>query len=316
MNARNAPGAWVKGMFTALAIVGTAAEVDASIDDLVQAFAASEIKLSRVENDVPMPPLGWMQQRFYSSAEFSSYSGANPPGSFRQHETGVGLFLPAYIGRRDLVLAGLDASRDVFDFKSGSARDIEVLTLTPATGWLHQLNPDSQIGAFLAPMFSSAHSGSGRWGAQAFAGVLATHQARDSMTLIYGAVYEYSFGSHRGYPYLGLNWLPDRHWAVALIVPWPAISYAPTDRFFLQLGAQPGGTAWRLRADGEEAAANFGSWNLSASFGWRLANRLWLSGSAGFAGLRSFEVSDRQGTRLEAEINGCPVFNLALQFRP
>ena len=67
-----------------------------------------------------------------------------------------GLVLPAYVGRRDIVLTGMDTSYDRFDFKSSTVGDAEVLTLTPVVGWLRQLDTNSQIAAFVAPMFSSA----------------------------------------------------------------------------------------------------------------------------------------------------------------
>ncbi len=286
------------------------------VDEIVQAIASSELRFSRVNSDAPFLPLGWARHKYYSEAEFASFQGGVSPGSFRQQETSLGLVLPAYVGRRDIVLAGLDAGCNWFDFKSSPVSDAEVLTLTPVVGWLRQLDTNSQIAAFVAPMFSSALGDNSRWGADIFTGLIGTYQANDHLMWIYGGVYEYGFGSHYVYPYLGLNWLPDEHWAVALIAPWPNVTYAPNKDLFLHIGVSPGGASWRVKDNGEDMIASFGSWNLSAGAGYRLSGHFWLHGEVGLAGLRSLQINSNGKSRLDAEVDPHPVFTISFEFRP
>lgn len=293
-----------------------AGNVFGGVDDIVQAIASSELRFSRTESDVPFPALGWVKYHHYSTAEFANFEGGPSPGSFRQHEVNFGLVMPVHVAQRDIVLAGLDTSYDRFDFKSSAFHDAEVLTLTPVAGWLRQVNTDSQVVAFVAPMFSSALGDNTHWGTHAFAGLLGTYQATDHLMWIYGGVYEYSFGSHYVYPYLGLNWLPDPRWAVTLVVPWPSVTYAPNKRFFVHLGVAPGGASWRVRDGGEDTVASFGSWNVSAGAGYRFAGHFWLHGEVGMAGLHSLQITSHGKSHLDADINRHPVLTLSVEFRP
>ena len=89
-------------------------------------------------------------------------------------------------------------------------------------------------------MFSQELRGNGSWGYSGYGGVIAMHTFSDEFQLLYGGVYENSFGQHSGYPYLGLQWLPTPRCALALVFPWPTFTYVPGDRWLLQLMVGPG----------------------------------------------------------------------------
>ena len=284
----------------------------AGIDDLVQAIAHSDIRFTLADSYVPFIPIAWANYRHYTETEFVNNVGL---GKFREDQANLGAIVPAYVGQRDMVLVGFDAAFSQFDFDTPAVRDANVVTLTPVAGWLRQLDDDSQIGAFVAPLFSSALDDSSEWGAEAFAGVIGSYRANDRLMWIYGGVYEYSFGDHYFYPYVGLRWTPDEHWAVSLVAPWPTIAYAPNENFFINVGVTPGGASWRVNDAGDEAVASFGSWNLSTGAAYRLSGHFWLHAEAGFAGLRSLEINQGD-TQLDADLQRQPLFFLALEFRP
>jgi Domain of unknown function (DUF6268) len=303
-------------LIVGFAAVLCATNVFASIDDVIEAIANSELRFSRTESNVPFPAIGWIRLHHYSSAEFEEYSGGASPGSFQQQDMNVGFVAPVYVDKRDLYVAGFDAAYDTFDFDAPNIGSTHVFTATPVLGWLRQQNPKSQLAAFVAPAFSTALSDNNRWGVNAFTGLLGTYQYNDRLMWIYGGVYEYSFGSHFLYPYIGLNWLPSAQWSVALILPWPNVIYAPTDRFFVSLGVAPGGASWQVQRDGQEAVASFGSWNLSAGAAYRLSRFVWVRGEIGMAGLHGLQLSNRSSSGVDANVDRHPVVTLQLEFRP
>jgi hypothetical protein len=301
----------------ALALVAVAGRqaVLAGVDEMLKAIEQSEFTFTRSESKVPFYPLGWAQNRFYPNAHFSDEGGALPGGSAVESTFDSGLVLPAYIARRDMILLGGNIALDNLDVRSGPYRDQRILRLTPVAAWLRQVGENETVGGFIAPIFSRELLEDQLWGVNAYAGVIALHRFSDRFQLLYGGVYEYSFGRHLGYPYLGLLWLPSPEVSLSLVFPWPTFSYAPSDRWLLQLGLAPGGSSWIKRADGFETVQTFGSWNLNAGVGWRFHGKLWLFAGAGVAGLRGLKIeSDDDRVRFESKPG--LVLNLALQFRP
>jgi Domain of unknown function (DUF6268) len=299
-----------------LGLLLVAGHAAASVDDIVQAIASSEIRFLETDNEVPFPALGWARYQWYSQAEFEKFSGGATPGSFQQQTASVGMVMPVHVGKRDLFMAGLTAGYDHFDFDNSSFADADVFALTPVVGWLRQLDEKSQVAAFVAPAFSTALGDNSRWGAHTFAGLLATYTATDRLMFIYGGVYENSVGANSFYPYLGLNWVPDKHWSIALVAPWPNISYALNTNCFVHLGVVPGGASWRMNNNGRDTVTSFGSWNITAGAAYRLTGHFWLHAEAGFTGLHSLRITSRGSSGLEADINSHPLITIGLEFRP
>jgi opacity protein-like surface antigen len=188
------------------------------------------------------------------------------------------------------------------------------MRVTPIAAWLHQFTKAEMLAAFAAPIFSREMRGKEPWGTNFFCGVVGMHWYNDRFQLLYGGVFENSFGQQRGYPYLGMLWMLSKHCSLSLVFPWPAISYVPRDRWLLQLGLAPGGSTWVRRGDGFETVQSFGSWNVNGGVAYRLRGPLWLYGSVGVAGLRGAGIGGAETKRFAS--NPSPVFSLALQIRP
>ena len=164
-------------------------------------------------------------------------------------------------------------------------------------------------------MFSKEVRIGGDWATSAYAGVIALHWRSDTLQWVYGGVYENSFGRDTFYPYLGLQWNPHSRLSVSLVFPWPTITYSPKEDWIIQVGVSPGGSSWVDRSDRYEVTESLGSWNLTLGIGRRVYKSLWLTGSAGLAGLRAWQLGeDDSGIRYEAEPSA--VFSIALQLRP
>lgn len=303
-----------RSQLLALALVAAPLTAVAGVNDLIQAVRQSEFSFARVASDVPYYPLGWAQNHSYPRAQFEN-QGALPDAEVVENTFDLGAVLPAYVAPRDMLLLGGNLALDSHFVSSGPYPDQTVLQLVPVAAWLHQFGRNETVGVFAAPILSKDLQGNSPWGASGYAGLIAMHHFSDQFQLLYGGVYENSFGQSSGYPYLGVIWLPSPKWSVDLVFPWPTISYVPHERWLLQLGVAPGGSSWVQRGNNLETTQTFGSWNLTAGVGYRLQKSLWLFAGAGVAGLRGLKIQGG-GDEANFDMKPSPVFTLALQFRP
>jgi len=287
----------------------------AGMQETLEAIQASEFRFARTKSEVPFMPMGWVQDRYYPNSTFETEDGNLATASVAENTVGLGAVLPAYVAPRDMLLLGGDLSLDNIAVKSGPYADQSVLTLTPVGAWLHQFGEDDLVAAFVAPMFSYELRAAEDWGVSGYGGVVGMHYFNDRFQLLYGGVYQNSFGDSMGYPYLGLNWLPTPRWSIALVIPWPTISYAISDRWLVQLAVAPGGSSWVQRDGHFESTQSLSSWNMTLGASYRIYDKLWLFAGAGVAGFRSVTIEDEASeNRLESKPS--PVFSVALQFRP
>jgi hypothetical protein len=287
----------------------------AGIDQMVEALSQSDILFPRAQTEVPFIPLGWATYHYYTDSAFVSSSNPNLNGSFAEQQASVGAVLPAYVCGANLLMAGLNTDYTLFNFKNSAQPDSQLWTLMPLAGYLRQIGDKSQLAAFGAPIFTSSLNGGTPWNVNVYSGILGAYYPNDKWTWLYGGIYENSFGQSYGYPYLGFNWIPDPHWNVSMVIPWPSISYAPNDRVFFQIGAESGGADFLLNRNGQEASAVFGSYNLMAGAGFRLTKFLWRHAAAGASGFRSIDIS-QDGVGFKTDIKKSAVFMIALEFRP
>jgi hypothetical protein len=215
----------------------------AGVDDLVKAVKHSEFSFARVVSDVPFYPLGWAQDHFYPRAQFAD-QGALPNAGVVENTFDLGLVLPAYVAKRDMLLLGGDVALDNHFVQSGPYPNQSVVQLVPVAAWLHQFGENETVGVFAAPIISKGLQGAQPWGGSGYAGLIALHHFSDRFQLLYGGVYENSFGQSSGYPYLGVLWLPSPKWSVDLVIPWPTISYTPHERWLLHQPDVEASFAW------------------------------------------------------------------------
>ncbi len=261
------------------------------MQEILEAVKTSEFRFSRSSTEVPFMPLGWAQDRFYPNSQFT---GAGLPGAgVVENTASLGAVVPPYVGQRDMLLVGGDMAWDHISIKSGPYKDQSVLRLTPVTGWLHQFGEEDMAGAFVAPIFSKELLNDGSWGANGYGGVVGIHWFSDHFQLLYGGIYQYSFGQSAGYPYFGVMWQPTPRCSLNFVFPWPTFTYVPADRWLLQVGMAPGGSSWVKRGNDYETTESISSWNITAGVGYRLHEKFWLMAGAGVAGLREIEIQNR-----------------------
>ena len=304
-----------RGTVVVILLLLNALPAPAGMQETLEAIRASEFRFARAQSEVPFIPLGWAQNRSYPNSTFKAEEGNLATAVAAENTFGLGAVLPAYVASRDMLMLGGDLTWDYIAVKSGPYSDQSVVTVTPVAAWLHQLGEDDLVGAFVAPMFSYEFHAADDWGFSGYGGVVGMHYFSDHFQLLYGGVYQNSFGESMGYPYLGVNWLPTPRWSVALVIPWPTISYAVSDRWLLQLMVAPGGSSWVQRNGNYESTQSLSSWNMTVGAGYRIYEKLWLYTGVGVAGFRGVTIEGESGeNRLESKPS--MVFSVALQFRP
>ena len=291
--------------------------VQAGKEDIIEAIRNSEFRFARSASgsQVPFIPIGWAQYRDYPKTEFSSEDGSLPSAVVAERSLNVGGVLPAYVAPRDMILLGGDLLADHIHVRSGPYADQRVLGVTPVAAWLRQWAEKETLAVFLAPTFSKERNGNQPWSTNGYGGILDMHWHNDTVQWIYGAVYEYSFGKHSLYPYVGVNWLPTPQLSLALVFPWPTITYVPAQDWLLQLTLGPGGSSWVARGSGYESTQSLDSWNLTAGAAYRLTDSFWLFAGVGRTGLRGF-TRIGGGNEANFQARSGPVYTLAIQFRP
>jgi len=288
---------------------------EGGMQEVLEAIKASEFRFARQSSEVPFLPMGWLQNSYYPDASFEPDRGDLPSGDVRENTLSLGAIIPVTVRSRDMFLLGGDIGLDSISVKTAPFRDQTVFRGTPIAAWLHQFDEDNLMGIFAAPIFSKEIENGGSWGASGYGGVIAMHWFSDSFQLMYGGVYQNSFGKETLLPYLGLLWNPNPRWSVAAVFPWPSLTFAPNKDWILQLALSPGGSSWVQRKGEYEVTESIGSWNLVTGVGYRLHEHIWLMASAGVAGFRVWELGEEDsGLRYEAEPSA--VFTLSLQFRP
>jgi len=302
-------------MLVAILLTFPAIRANAAVDDILEAIRQSEFRFARAGSEVPFIPVGWLQYRYYPVTAFHDEQDQLAPAEASEHAVSLGAIVPVHVDRRDMILLGGDLAWDSIQVKSGPYRDQRIARITPVAAWLHQFGTDHMVGAFVAPILSKEFEQDRPWSANGFAGLIGMYWYSDTLQWVYGGVYETYFGDDYFYPYLGMQWNPTPQWSVALLFPWPTVSYAPAKGWLLQLGIVPGGSSWVSNDQGFESTQALGSWNTSFGVSYQLQGSWWLYAGAGLTGLRS--VTQRaSGNEQYLDADPSPVYTLAIEFRP
>ena len=287
----------------------------AGVDDILEAVRQSEFRFARYVAEVPFIPVGWAQYRYYPETEFKEDSDVLPPAEVSEQAFSLGAVVPVHVGKRDMYLLGGEVGRDDINVHVGPYQNQRIARVTPVAAWMHQFGTDETLGVFVAPILSKEQIRDQPWAVNGFSGVIGIHWYSDTLQWLYGGVYEYSFGEDYLYPYLGLQWIPSPKVVLALIYPWPTLTYTPADRWLLQMGISPGGSTWVSRGDGFESTQSLNSWNFTVGAAYRLSGPYWLFAGAGVTGLRGL-TSNRDAQEIRFEAQSSPVYTIAIQFRP
>jgi hypothetical protein len=304
------------------ALAGPASGAEPRTNGLVQnlklKLQTMEFEIARTQSELPLFPVASLSYTEYGEATFARVEGEGDDAAFRSRVASTYAVAPLWIGRHGLILAVPAVSHTEFDFTSGPYDDRGVTTLRLALGGAMQTAGGTQWGGFVMPSVYSPLTGDGEWTASGMGGIFGRHLYKRRTIWYYGLVYDYAFSDGYFLPYLGFTYVQNPSWTFSVLLPWPAVNYAPSKHFFVKLGVVPSGASWSVKdqEDGAQAVASYGGWDMGLWGSVRLTKGLWFALGAGVSGLRGLEIDTNGETEFDPSFNSDPFVSVALSFRP
>ncbi len=281
-------------------------------------FDAMDFEFSRADSDVPFIPVALLSASAYGKSEFQRMDGSGDTVEYRSAYVGGYAMTPLFLGKHGFALAAPYVSRTRFTSMTDGSADTDVDSFYLPVGGIWQAANGKQWGGFAMPIFNSSFSGDGDGGTDFMGGVLGRSFSGQKSIWYYGLVYDYSYGGNFYYPYLGYSYVADPQWVISLVMPWPTVTYAPSDRLYFSVGVLPSGANWVMDQEGSDTkvSSSFGGWDLGTYCGWRLTKLLWVTAGVGFSGLRSLQVDEDGELAFEQNLSREPFVSLSLSARP
>jgi len=303
----------------AFAFTSARADTNDWLEATMLKLEAMDFEFARGESDIPFIPVLTLGYKVYGETEFTRVEGdAGNDLAFRTRTASGYAMLPLYIGQRGMALAVPYVGYTRFHFTEGDIDDENVTALYLPLAAMWQTERGNQWGVFVMPATYSPLSDSGDWAWSGMGGVLGRHLSGEKLIWYYGGVYDYAFSDGYFLPYVGFTYIIDPSWLVTMVAPWPAISYAPSDKFFLRAGFTPSGASWALDQEGsdQEVITSFGGWDLGLWANWRISRAVWFALGSGVSGFRSFELDTDGDTDFEQDVDSEPWFSVSFSVRP
>ncbi len=285
------------------------------VEDTLTKIRRSEFVFPITESNAPFIPLSWVNATYYTDSQVDLTTGEL---SFTVQAVSQALFAPVWVGKKDMVLVGEYGSWQKIKIEVPNPSEMKVTTFVPMVAWVRQFDPKTQGGLFVAPNFVNGgrYNGYDLKQSSVYAGAVAFRWSSDRFAWGGGVVGYREGGEALWLPYLGAVWRPKKEFSMALVMPWPSMTYAPSPHSMFQLGLAPAGATLGGSRDGQQLKIGFSSWNLMLSAHRQLTKSLWLSAGAGWSGFGSFSISGDGDSELEHKLDRGPVFSIQLALRP
>lgn len=280
----------------------------------------SQFRFRRTDSNAPYLQLAWVDVSHYGSTTLRNSAGS-AIGAYQQDTVSQGLLLPKLVSPRDMLVLGDWISYTSLQAEaqtpggSGPGRDVDVLSIGLPLGWMRQINDSWQFAGFVAPLAHRATDRSEPWFWEAMGGAFGVYWPGRWMW-VFGAYADISSEEQFYIPYAGGSLQINREWTLSLVLPWPALIYAPTTDWLLLTGITPAGTTWTVKGPQQDLAIDQDSWNLSLAAERRVWRNFWLRLEGGVSGFRGFAFvgGDWQGPNSSGGTS--PYIGLRIGFRP
>ena len=184
-------------------------------------------------------------------------------------------------------------SRTTFDLQDAATEDLEVFSVAVPIGWIRQAAPSWQVAAFVAPLGHTTPEDDWYW--ETLGGVFARHTTSDRTAWIFGAYFDVAPLEDFYTPYLGATFVLNERWTINAVMPWPAVTYAPSTDWSFRLGVTPSGASWSIEPGARQPRMSLSSWNFGLAIERRLHKSIWVAGEIGVSALRGLSI-----------VGGCP----------
>lgn len=290
-------------------------------ENLVQraarAFDESELVFVRGLNNAPFLPVAFLGNTHYGEAMVSE-EGATPETAGTRYQTNSSsqyAGVPLLLSKRSALVLGEYVSYNDFSVENGE--DFSLTSAALAAGYLYQFNPDWQLIGAVLPFYhhsSLGERGKDYW--QVMGGAVARYTRNDRLWWLFGVGFDDSDFGTTWIPYVGASLILNERWSVSALLPWPQIIYAPSQDWFVSLGASYSGNSWALDSTTGAVGLNLSGFDFGLGGGMRLKGPMWLEATAGVGGLRGLTITDGEISGPRIDVSSSPFVNISLTFRP
>ena len=283
------------------------------VNDTIEKIANSEFIFDTADTNSPFLPIAFVDYTHYGERELSSVCLQGPTCDVDWQKLSQMAAVPIWINNRDILLVGEYLS---VDWIEGEAVDDAIYSFGAILAWLRQVNDHWQVGTFVFPTFYSALSDTGRYAESIYLGSVGRHRHSARFHSYWGLAADINNIENIYYPYLAFDWFINREWAIAFIMPWPAITYAPNPDYFWRVGLLPGATQLRFEEGGQLINAGLDQWDLGLTVEHRIHNQVWAGLSLGVSGFGQITLDESLASEFEHEIEATVFGRFSVNFRP
>ena len=287
------------------------------IERSARAFTESDLVFVRGLSNAPFLPVAFLGNTHYGDAMVSE-EGATPETAgtrYSVNSTSQYAGVPFLLNNRSMVALGEYVSYSNFSVDNGE--DFSVASASLAAGYLYQISDDWQMIGALVPFYN--HSSIGERGKdywQVMGGAVARYTRNDRLWWLFGVGFDDSDFGTTWLPYVGASLILNERWSISAILPWPQVIYAPSQDWFVSLGAAYSGNSWAVDTGTGKVGLNLSGFDFGFGGGMRLKGPLWLEGTVGVGGLRALTINDGDVSGPSIDVSSSPFINISLTFRP
>ncbi len=305
----------LRAIIYAAAVIGScllpADPAQAVGEELIEAVMRSDFVFDRNISNVPFFPLAYLSTTYSGDNDFDQCPVADCSFSWTSISQGLGL--PVWVGQQDMFLLG--ESLELDRLESGG-RELDLVSAGVLVAWIRQHSPSLQYGAFVYAYDGIDEDVEFNQPNGNYAGIMARYRHEERLHSYWGVVRVSEENDALYYPYAGLDWYVGDEWSLSLLLPWPAVTYAPQRTRLYRFGALYNGSDWSRDSNGDLLQTSLGRVNFGFSYEQKLDGLLWLEAGVGYSGLGRAVLQSGDGIDFESNISNEPYLRISLNFRP
>lgn len=257
-------------------------------EGLIDAIMRSDFRFDRNITNAPLFPLGYL-----TIADFGSSTLDDTCQSCELDMKGFsqGLALPVWVGKKDMLIAGETYSWDEVRFKQ---QDYTLKSAGVLGAWIRQQDEKWQLGTFAYVERSNSIGDNNQKYQQLFYGGVARYRHSATFHTYWGIVGQKDDFVEQYFPYIGLDWYINKEWLINILMPWPTVTYAPTEDYLFSFGAMPIDKKFFTQVEQQPVLGNISSWGFGTRFKHRVKKWWWMSYTLGKTGLSQLRFSNSQ----------------------